>query len=195
MREPCGPGRERCRCAARRAGRGPCQVPGIAGRTEDRIKRVRAGTEFRNVGFCVDDAAFCFDLFDGNVRRVGDVMLEDRRTARRTHPGDLRQILDRDGKTTKKSALSDGHCHQPLGMGMRTLEASGRQRIDLAVDISNPLLERIKTIVRRDLTRTKSSDERGRCCADQRMALFGLIEHRHPLAHHAHSRSCTHPRY
>ena len=162
MRQPRRAGGERHRGAARGAGGGARRVPGIAGRAEHFVEGVGAGAEFRRVGFGVDHAAVVFEMLDQDVGFGGDVVLVDRRALRRQHAGDRRQILDRHRQAREHAALGGRLLHQRLGMVAGAIEAERRQRVDLAVDLSDALFQHVEQIERADFTRPELADHGNR---------------------------------
>ncbi len=76
--EPRRAGCERDRGAARGAGGGSRQVPGIKRRAEHFVEGIGAGAEFRRVRFGINDPAVTFEAFDRNVGVLCDRILEDR---------------------------------------------------------------------------------------------------------------------
>ena len=137
-------------------------VPGIARRAEHLVEGVGAGAEFRRVRFGVDHPAIVFEMLDQKIGARGDVVLVDRRALRGQHALDIGEVLDRHRHAREQAALAGRLLHQLLGMGAGAIEAQRRQRVDLAVDLGDPLLQHVEQIERRDVARVEFVDDGAR---------------------------------
>ena len=162
VREPRHAGRERHRGAAGGAGGGSRSVPGIARRAEHFVEGVGAGAEFRRVRLGVDHAAITFEMLDQDIGARRDVVPVDRRALRGQHALDIGEVLDRHRHAREQAALAGRLLHQLPGMRPGAIEAQRRQRIDLAVDLGDPLFQHVEQIERRDVALVEFVDDGAR---------------------------------
>ena len=98
-------------------------------------------------------------MLDQDIGARRDVVLVDRRALRGQHALDIGQVLDRDRHAGEQAALAGGLFHQRPGVGAGAIEAQRRQRVDLAVDLGDPLFQHIEQIERRDLAGIELVDD------------------------------------
>ena len=110
--------------AARAAGRAR-RVPGVAGRAEDAVERVRAGAPLGRVGLADEDRARLAQALD--LQRVGvrHVLAERGRAVRRAHAGGVLQILVRDRQAVQRRQVLAART-PPVGLVGRRERALGR---------------------------------------------------------------------
>ena len=148
------PRRAGCECHRRTAGGAGCgarRVPWVTRRAKHLVECMGAGAEFRGIGFCVDDAAIAFKQFDDDVGAGGHGVFVNRRALSGSHAGDVGEVLDRDRKPGEQAAFAQRLLHQRLRIRARPIKAQGRQRIGLAVNLGDPLLQCVQQVERRDL--------------------------------------------
>ena len=91
-----------------------------------------------------------------------DIILVDRRALRGQHARDIGEVLDRHRHARQQAALAGRLLHQLFGIGAGAVEAQRRQRVDLAVDLGDPLFQHVEQIERRDFARVEFVDDGAR---------------------------------
>ena len=77
-------------------------------------------------------------------------------------PATLVRSLIGTGMPGEQAALAGRLLHQLLGMRPGAIEAQRRQRVDLAVDLGDPLLQHVEQIERGDFARVEFVDDGAR---------------------------------
>ena len=118
-----------------------------------------AGAELGRVRLGVNDGAIAFEGFDGDVRPLADPVLENRRALRVAHARNIEQILDRYREPREQASLGGLLLHQRFRVCAGAVEAEDRQRIDMVVDLVDPLFQHVEQVERADLSAFELVDD------------------------------------
>ena len=88
-----------------------------------------------------NNGAAGLQVFDHDVRLLGDPVLVDQRALGGAHTLDVNQILnnDRQSRQPGLAMVRRGHAGDLPGLGGRAIGAEGRNRVDFAIHFAVPL--------------------------------------------------------